>query len=125
MQYNGVKEKMSTLIVQEEMFWRQRVKAFWLKAGDLNTRFFHASATCRSKANKIVKIKMNKNLFAFDPMQIKQAACDYFQDLFMYRIGCYDPVIQVLENRVSSEDNQAHVRPFDKIELHVALQQMD
>lgn len=31
--------KFSNLIAQEESYWRQRSKVFWLKEGDLNSSF--------------------------------------------------------------------------------------
>jgi len=44
---------MTRLLVQEDLYWRQRAKAHRYKEGDLNTKFFHASATARKKVNKI------------------------------------------------------------------------
>lgn len=39
--------KLCTLLVQEETFLRQRSKSFWMRDGDTNSRYFHASATTR------------------------------------------------------------------------------
>ena len=41
-------------MVNEESFWKQRLKVFWLRDGDKNTKFFHASITGRRKRNKLV-----------------------------------------------------------------------
>lgn len=55
----GVKEyyeertKLNELLLQEEMYWKQRAKHLWLKDGDANTRFFHAQASRRNKINNI------------------------------------------------------------------------
>ncbi|MCI25027.1 endonuclease/exonuclease/phosphatase family protein, partial [Trifolium medium] len=46
-------KRMTHLLVQEDMFWRQRAKTHWYRDGDLNTRFFHASATSRKKVNRM------------------------------------------------------------------------
>ncbi|KAK1304803.1 hypothetical protein QJS10_CPB11g00864 [Acorus calamus] len=37
----------------EEMEWRQRSKALWLKSRDNNTRFFHKAASQRRRLNHI------------------------------------------------------------------------
>jgi hypothetical protein len=42
---------------QEDMKWRQRAKAAWLRLGDRNTKFFHTSANQQRKKNHIFKIQ--------------------------------------------------------------------
>lgn len=51
-----VQNKMNSLLLQEECHWKQRPKTFWLKDGDENTIFFHASATTKKRRDAIVKI---------------------------------------------------------------------
>lgn len=51
--YISERKKLNTLLLQEETYWKQRAKVFWLTEGDSNTRFFHASATARRKTNKV------------------------------------------------------------------------
>ncbi|XP_073017769.1 uncharacterized protein [Primulina eburnea] len=43
-EYDTIRKNMIDLLVQEEDHWRQRAKSFWLKEGDLNTKFFHSNA---------------------------------------------------------------------------------
>lgn len=43
--YNAMKEKLAMLLLQEDNFWKQRIKVHWLKDGDMNTNFFHSMAT--------------------------------------------------------------------------------
>jgi hypothetical protein len=60
--YKETQEKHARLLVQEETYWRQRAKMHWLQQGDLNTRFFHTSASIRSKAKKIEKLINSDNI---------------------------------------------------------------
>jgi hypothetical protein len=48
---------MSQLMVQDDVYWRQRAKKHWYKDGDKNTKFFHASATTRKKVNRILSLE--------------------------------------------------------------------
>lgn len=37
----------------EEIAWRQRSRALWLKEGDMNTSFFHKMANAHKRSNNI------------------------------------------------------------------------
>ena len=47
------KRRLAKLLEDEELYWKQRAKAFWLENGDLNTKFFHAQASGLKAANKV------------------------------------------------------------------------
>lgn len=40
LQFDAIRDRFITLLVQEEMYWSQRAKTHWLKEGDQNTSFF-------------------------------------------------------------------------------------
>jgi hypothetical protein len=48
-----IEKEMNCLLEREEIYWKQRSRIEWLKEGDKNTKFFHASATCRMHHNSI------------------------------------------------------------------------
>lgn len=52
------KSKLLTEIYsQQEVLWRKRSKQLWLRESEQNSRFFHASAKNRRKANHIETLK--------------------------------------------------------------------
>ena len=53
-QVRELKLEINELLVKENRMWRQRVKAFWLVEGDMNSRYFHSRATQRHQRNKIL-----------------------------------------------------------------------
>lgn len=41
----ALKKEINETLVREEVLWNQRSRALWLKCGDRNTRFFHATTS--------------------------------------------------------------------------------
>jgi sulfite reductase beta subunit-like hemoprotein len=70
------------VLIQEEAFWKQRAKMHWLKEGDLNTKFFHMSATARSKVKKIDKLKNENDEIITRQQHLCEVARKYFHELF-------------------------------------------
>lgn len=64
--YKEARVELNQLYVQEEIYWKQRAKLFWLTKGDLNTRFFHRMASSRKKKNRLVRLKNNSGLWVDD-----------------------------------------------------------
>ena len=49
----GLKKEINEIQIREEIMWNQRSRASWLKWGDRNTKFFHATASQRRRKNRI------------------------------------------------------------------------
>ncbi|MCH80014.1 hypothetical protein A2U01_0000776 [Trifolium medium] len=60
--FKEIPEKHTRLLMQEEAYWKQRAKMHWLKEWDLNTIFFHMSASSRQQAKKIGKLVNEENV---------------------------------------------------------------
>ena len=43
----SLKKEINEEMIREEMMWNQRSRALWVKCGDRNTKFFHATASNR------------------------------------------------------------------------------
>jgi hypothetical protein len=111
-------------LVKEEAFWKQRAKMHWLKEGDLNTKFFHMSATARSNVKKIDRLKNENEEIITGQQNLCEVARRYFHDLFTPKGGCLEPVLSLISSRVTAEDNTRLEAPLTKEEVRVALFQM-
>lgn len=66
----------------EEMAWRQRSRAIWLKEGDKNTRFFHKTANTHRRSNTIDKLKV-EGVMIEDPEEIKREIVSFYENLYI------------------------------------------
>ena len=49
----ALKKEINEIMIREEMMWNQRSRALWVKCGDRNTKFFHATTSNRRWKNRI------------------------------------------------------------------------
>ncbi|GAU35032.1 hypothetical protein TSUD_103550 [Trifolium subterraneum] len=124
MQYQELSERHATLLIQEEGYWKQRAKMYWLQERDMNTRFFHMSATVRSKKKKVTKLVVDNGTEAHTQEELCGVAKSYFDILFKPRDGDHDPVLNLIQPRVTDDDNFVLTAPITKVEIHQALFQM-
>ncbi|XP_060212064.1 uncharacterized protein LOC132639641 [Lycium barbarum] len=69
------------VIKREEVAWRQRSSALWLKQGDRNTKYFHKTTNCHKRYNNIDSLMINGALVE-DPREIKEKINSFYQELY-------------------------------------------
>jgi hypothetical protein len=90
----------------------------------MNTRFFHMSATARSKRKRVAKLIADNGIEAHTQEDLCEVAKQYFDTLFKPRNGDQDPVLNLIQSRVTEEDNFLLTAPLTKVEIQQALFQM-
>ncbi|XP_074290614.1 uncharacterized protein LOC141617329 [Silene latifolia] len=118
--------EVADLARQEEVYWRQRSRALWLKDGDRNTKFFHTCASERKRKNHIGSLIDDSGVERKGDEEVARVAVKYFQELFTTS----NPVegelcLQGLENRVTAEMNLGLERDYSEEEIVEALNQMN
>ncbi|PNX92542.1 ribonuclease H [Trifolium pratense] len=117
--YQELYDRHAILVIQEEGYWKQRAKMHWLKEGDLNTRFFHMSATVRSKKKKLSKLIDDGGTEVHTQDGLCGVAKKYFDSLFKARDGDHEPVLNLIQQRVTEEDNNFLIAPITKDEINM------
>ncbi|XP_075092306.1 uncharacterized protein LOC107821421 [Nicotiana tabacum] len=65
----------------EEIAWRQKSRALWLKEGDRNTKFFHRTANARKRNNNIDQIMIRHEVIE-DPERIENEIIEFYKELY-------------------------------------------
>ncbi|XP_074325673.1 uncharacterized protein LOC141663760 [Apium graveolens] len=100
--YLEEKKKLNILLLQEQTYWKQRAKLFWLQEGDENTRFFHSSASARKKTNKVDFLINDAGTKVEDHERMYEVVRDYFTALFTGEV-----------NTLVSNDLNGHIIVFE------------
>lgn len=123
-EFQKIKDTFSNLLAQEESYWRQRAKEFWLKDGDFNTRYIISSATARKERNRIKNLQDENGQFYDDPESMHRIVQQYFEQLFFSVDASSDPVVSLVQPKVTSEDNNMLLAPFTIEDFKTVIFQM-
>ncbi|XP_057425973.1 uncharacterized protein LOC130719367 [Lotus japonicus] len=71
-----------SVLIQEELLWRQKSRVNWLNHGDKNTRFFHTATMVRRKRNKIEALDNGDGTSITDPEELRFMVREFFKELY-------------------------------------------
>lgn len=111
--------------MDEEVYWRNKARVNWLKAGDRNTAFFHAQTIQRRQQNKLMGLEDSLGRWCEGDQAVRGIALDYFQNIFSSEgISEVDSVLHCVDQRVSERMNRFLTRPISFTEVKTAVFQM-
>ena len=118
--FNSLKHRLDKLLVQDDLFWKQRAKTFWYREGDLNTKFFHAAATSRRKVNRIEHLQNSNGTVCRKEEELQIIARDYISHLFTKLPSTRADVISKVATSISDDDNCSLTTAFTLEEFKTA-----
>ena len=99
----------------EEISWRQKSRALWLREGDKNTKFFHRLANSNRRYNSISSLSIN-GVLSTDSDTISECITNFYSHLFEEEGD--RPLLDGLDfSMISGEDAVWLERPFDEEEV--------
>jgi hypothetical protein len=123
--YKKMEVRHAELLHMEEVIWRQRSRAVWLKDGDRNTKFFFSKAAQRKKVNEIKSLKDVNVLWRHGEENVERVLFEYYSDLF----ATSDPTeieetCQVVSGKLTEMHKDWVAAPFTKDEVVDVINQM-
>lgn len=122
-----IETQIHQLLLDEEIFWKQRSRANWLREGDKNTKNFHLKVSSRKRKNKIWGIENERGDWTEENEEVEKEFFGYFTKLF----STSNPTQAQMENalrgmmpKVTPEMNEYLCQPFIEEEITEALVQM-
>ncbi|XP_071906094.1 uncharacterized protein [Coffea arabica] len=110
----------------EEDYWRQKARLCWLKDGDSNTRYFHASVRKKRSKLAIHRIKDEGGIWLEDDDKIGQAAVCFFQRLLTAEEASnVDELLIHIPNLVSADQNGVLLREVTMEEVKGVVFELD
>ena len=119
-----VKKDINEVLAREEVMWKQRSRAEWLKCGDRNTKFFHVTASQRRKTNKIEGLE-SEGVWVDSQEGIEKVVLDYFNYIYKSdRPVSFEASLGAVRQKVTPRMNGALLSEFKVEEFRFALNQM-
>ncbi|KAH9722180.1 reverse transcriptase domain-containing protein [Citrus sinensis] len=115
------RNRYNALLHSHEVFWKQRAKSLWLKEGDRNSRFFHATASARKRRNSIERLRNRQGIWCSNQEEIDGMIVDYFSTLFQTECCSSEEVLRCVEKNSTEDQNMMLLAPFSAVEVKDAL----
>ncbi|XP_062099843.1 uncharacterized protein LOC133805695 [Humulus lupulus] len=122
--YKEEQQKLYEALTQKEIFWSQRSKQLWLKEGDQNTMFFHASASARHRKNHISRLRNASGEWVEWNSGLADTISNYFTGLFTARHMDWSAITNCIQPSNTDQQNMELLKPVEEEELKAALFQI-
>ncbi|XP_030453714.2 uncharacterized protein LOC115675253 [Syzygium oleosum] len=121
----SIKQEIETLWRRKEMYWGMRSQINWLKWGDKNTKYFHATTIQRRNRNRVSMLQFPEGEWIRDKNQLQQMTMTYFTDLYT-TMGQRNilPILNQISKQVTDEVNETLVTEVTMAEVKTAVFQL-
>ncbi|XP_010436659.1 PREDICTED: uncharacterized protein LOC104720453 [Camelina sativa] len=118
----GIERKLKEAYRDEEIYWQQKSRKFWLRVGDKNTSYFHASTKQRRVRNRIIGLFGANNVWDESALGMEHIATSYFEELFKKSDGGgIAEMLQAIDPIVTAGMNRDLIRDISEKEVRQAL----
>ncbi|XP_027086667.1 uncharacterized protein [Coffea arabica] len=119
---NGLKKSLKEAYRNEEMYWSQKARVQWLKTGDKNTSFFHATVEGGRKRNRMLEIQRENGTWTNGEKELGAEVADYYKHLFSAsETREMEEVLDGIPHTISNSMNENLTKPVGEEEIRSAL----
>lgn len=79
-----LKDRITTLLKREEIYWKQRSRVNWLRNDNRNSTFFQVTTSARRRRNNILRLLEEQGDWITSEVDIMIEVCDYFENMFSW-----------------------------------------
>lgn len=123
-QIESLKEQVSEFWHREETYWWLRSRANWIKAGDLNTSFFHKKTVIRQQRNLVLKIKDQEGGWVESEEGVADLVANFYSSLFKSSHSDKGLVLDYVKPAISDQQNSWLTLPITEAEVKEATFQL-
>jgi hypothetical protein len=110
---SGVIRDVENSILQEEISWRQKSRALWLKKGDKCTKFFHRVANSNRRSNSIESLSVNGSISS-DQQVIKDHVALFYKSLFAEPLSWRPRLDNIVFDNLDAGEASSLELPFEE-----------
>jgi len=129
---NKIRERRELLsqlqVINErnESLLQQKSRALWIKQGDSNSKFFHASTKWRRMRNEIKGVYCNQSgSWVKEPNKVKVLVKEFYENKMLAIEDSGVRLDNVVFKEISESDNKFLTDPFDEKEIKEAIWNCD
>lgn len=124
--WTELKTQLDRAYKEEESYWSQKSRVQWLKDGDKNTSFFHASVMQRRRSNRIDQLDSLQGGVCAGKEEVLKEVSDYYENLFQSEdVGGWEAKLEGIPTTITAHMNSRIIRPVEDCEIKKATFSMN
>ena len=122
----ALKKELSKAYKEEEKHWQQKSRIQWLKEGDKNTKFFHASVQGKRRRNSLHKLQKEDGTWTESEEELSTEIAGYYRILLdSNEGGDLNEVLHGIPHTITDELNRNLLKPVLEEEIKSVIFSMN
>ncbi|XP_071902137.1 uncharacterized protein [Coffea arabica] len=123
---DSLKKQLKEAYKEEELYWLQKSRIQWLREGDKNTKFFHASVQGRRRRNRLNKLQREDGTWTESEQAVSKEIAEYYRNLFNSNdVGDLTEVLDGIPHTITDELNGNMMKPVLEEEIKAVIFSMN